>query len=266
VVGRALLLRPARSHSEADATFSLAWLAHLVLHEKALLRDVGLASLTLSFLTIFPPLVVMSTIDKVLTHESYSTLALLAAMLAVATVFEALLGYSRRLMVHVKGTRLDAKLNLHAFNRLLLDYFERHPAGETILSECVPSMDRALRRRLDRSASVLWGWPLVQPVDRCETGLRTRTGKVRPQQPHDKRSDRRNQLLLLATLRSTSSCRLVKRSSNGCNDNLDDVHRHVLATRHRGATVAEALAIASTLGIACERPREARESGLRLRE
>ena len=33
------------------------------------------------------------------------------------------------------GARLDAKLNLHVFNRLLrlpLDYFERHPAGETM--------------------------------------------------------------------------------------------------------------------------------------
>ena len=35
----------------------------------------------------------------------------------------------------VVGTRIDARLNLHVFNRLLrlpLDYFERHPAGETM--------------------------------------------------------------------------------------------------------------------------------------
>ena len=33
------------------------------------------------------------------------------------------------------GARLDTKLNLHLFSRLLrlpLDYFERHPAGETM--------------------------------------------------------------------------------------------------------------------------------------
>jgi len=133
--GEAVLLRPERSQSAADASFSLAWLARLVLQEKALLRDIGLASLTLSFLTIFPPLVVMSTVDKVLTYRSYSTLVLLAAMLAIATVFEAFLGYARRLIVLIVGTRLDAKLNLHVFNRLLrlpLDYFERHPAGETM--------------------------------------------------------------------------------------------------------------------------------------
>ena len=39
------------------------------------------------------------------------------------------------LIISVVGARLDTKLNLHIFNRLLrlpLDYFERHPAGETM--------------------------------------------------------------------------------------------------------------------------------------
>jgi subfamily B ATP-binding cassette protein HlyB/CyaB len=133
--GEAVLLRSGRGQSETDAPFTLNWLARLVLQEKRLLRDVGFASLTLSFLTIFPPLLVMTVVDKVLTHNSYSTLALLCAFLVISTVFEAFLGYARRLIVLVVGTRLDAKLNLHVFNRLLrlpLDYFERHPAGETM--------------------------------------------------------------------------------------------------------------------------------------
>jgi ATP-binding cassette, subfamily B, bacterial HlyB/CyaB len=133
--GEAVLLRAARGQPEAERPFGLSWLAGLVLQEKRSLRDMGLASLTLSFLTIFPPLLVMSVVDKVLTHNSYSTLALLTVLLATAAVFEVLLGYARRLIVLVVGTRLDAKLNLHVFNRVLrlpLDYFERHPAGETM--------------------------------------------------------------------------------------------------------------------------------------
>ncbi|CCE10607.1 putative secretion ATP-binding protein [Bradyrhizobium sp. STM 3843] len=133
--GEAVLLRAPRSQPEAEKPFGLSWLAGLVLQEKRSLRDVGLASLTLSFLTIFPPLLVMSVVDKVLTHNSYSTLALLAVLLATAAVFEVLLGYARRLIVLVVGTRLDAKLNLYVFNRVLrlpLDYFERHPTGETM--------------------------------------------------------------------------------------------------------------------------------------
>src|SRR5437868_5343852 len=43
--------------------------------------------------------------------------------------------YARRAIIAVVGARLDTKLNLHLFSRLLrlpLDYFERHPAGETM--------------------------------------------------------------------------------------------------------------------------------------
>jgi subfamily B ATP-binding cassette protein HlyB/CyaB len=133
--GEAVLLRAQRGQMETDAPFTLSWLSGLVLQEKPSLRDIGLASLTLSFLTIFPPLLVMTVVDKVLTHHSYSTLVLLATILAIATIYEAVLGYARRLIVMVVGARLDAKLNLHVFNRLLrlpLDYFERHPAGETM--------------------------------------------------------------------------------------------------------------------------------------
>jgi hypothetical protein len=134
-LGEAVLLRGKRGQAESEARFSLGWLASLVLQEKRALRDIGLASLTLSFLTIFPPLLVMTVVDKVLAHRSYSTLALLSALLAFATVYEAVLGYARRLIVLTLGTRLDVKLNLHVFGRLLrlpLDYFERHPAGETM--------------------------------------------------------------------------------------------------------------------------------------
>jgi len=133
--GEAVLLRAQRGQMETDAPFTLSWLSGLVLQEKPSLRDIGLASLTLSFLTIFPPLLVMTVVDKVLTHHSYSTLVLLGTILAIATIYEAVLGYARRLIVMVVGARLDAKLNLHVFNRLLrlpLDYFECHPAGETM--------------------------------------------------------------------------------------------------------------------------------------
>jgi ATP-binding cassette, subfamily B, bacterial HlyB/CyaB len=133
--GETLLLRAERGAPEADAPFTLGWLASLVFKERRSLRDVAFASLTLSFLTIFPPLLVMTVVDKVLTHHSLSTMALLGSILLVGVCFEAFLGYARRMIVLVVGIRLDARLNLHVFNRLLrlpLDYFERHPAGETM--------------------------------------------------------------------------------------------------------------------------------------
>jgi len=133
--GEAVLVRASRSYVATDAPFNLRWLAELVLGERRSLRDVGFASLTISILTIFPPLLVMATVNKVLQYHSVSTLMLVSAIMAVVFAYETLLGYARRLIVSVVGARLDIKLNLHIFNRLLrlpLDYFERHPAGETL--------------------------------------------------------------------------------------------------------------------------------------
>ncbi len=133
--GPAVLLRASRGLEEADAPFSIRWLAGLVLQEKKSLRDIGIASLTMSFLAIFPPLVVMMVVDRVLEHHSWSTLTLLSVILGIFVVYETVLGYARRLIVLQVGVRIDTRLNLHVFNRLIrlsIDYFERHPAGETM--------------------------------------------------------------------------------------------------------------------------------------
>ncbi|MGD0104928.1 MAG: peptidase domain-containing ABC transporter [Rhodopila sp.] len=133
--GEAVLLRAERSQAEADPPFTLRWLVSVVLKEGKHLRDLLIASLAISFLTIVPPLLVMQTVDRVVTHHSYSTLFLIAMILTTAVFYETLLGYARRLIILVIGVRIDAKLNLQVFNRMIrlpLDYFERHPAGETM--------------------------------------------------------------------------------------------------------------------------------------
>ena len=131
--GEILLVRRARGEAEADKPFSLHWLFSLVLLEKPMLRDVAAASITLSALTIVPPLLVMQVVDRVVVHHSLNTLVLLAVILGITGLYEMLLGYTRRELVQVVSTRVDAKLNLHVFQRLLalpLDYFERNPAGQ----------------------------------------------------------------------------------------------------------------------------------------
>jgi len=133
--GEAILLRADRRQSPEDTPFSLAWLAGIVLGERRALRDIAIASLTISVLTVFPPLIVMSVVNRVLEFRSVSTLVLLSALIVVVTLYETMLTYARRLIVAVVGARLDAQLSLRIFSRLLrlpIDYFERHPAGETM--------------------------------------------------------------------------------------------------------------------------------------
>ena len=131
--GEILLIRRARGESEAERPFTLGWLIGLVLGERRSLRDIGLASITVSALTIVPPLLVMTVVDRVVVHHSLSTLMLLCVVLFIITLYETLLGFARRELVQVVSTRVDARLNLHVFNRLLglpLDYFEKNPAGQ----------------------------------------------------------------------------------------------------------------------------------------
>jgi ATP-binding cassette, subfamily B, bacterial HlyB/CyaB len=133
--GDAVLLRAARTVVTTDAPFNLHWLTGLVLQERRSLRDIALASFTISVLTIFPPLLVMATVNRVLQYHSVSTLLLLSTVMVIVFAYETLLGYARRLIISVIGARLDTKLGLHLFNRMLrlpLDYFERNPAGETM--------------------------------------------------------------------------------------------------------------------------------------
>jgi ATP-binding cassette, subfamily B, bacterial HlyB/CyaB len=131
--GEVLLIRRVRGESEIDKPFTLSWLMGLVLNERRSLRDISLASIAISALTVIPPLLVMTVVDRVVVHQSMSTLALLSVILLIITVYETLLGFCRRELVQVVSTRVDARLNLHVFDRLLglpLDYFEKNPAGQ----------------------------------------------------------------------------------------------------------------------------------------
>src|SRR5271165_4349498 len=117
--GEAVLMRARRSANKEDAPFSLGWVADLVWMERGAMRDVLLASLVLSLLTVLPALMVMTVIDLVVTHQSLSTLVLISLMIGIAMLSETLLGYARRQLILVVGARVDAKLNLHVFQRLL---------------------------------------------------------------------------------------------------------------------------------------------------
>jgi HlyB family type I secretion system ABC transporter len=132
--GETILVRRARGGADEDRPFSLNFIFRLVIAQKKLINDISIASLVLSVLTILPALLVMQVFDKVIAHRSYSTLLLITIIFAILVVFETVLGYARREIIQVLTARIDARLHLHVFARLLalpIDYFERNPAGRT---------------------------------------------------------------------------------------------------------------------------------------
>jgi subfamily B ATP-binding cassette protein HlyB/CyaB len=132
--GDVLLVRRERGTSAEEEPFSFGWIARLVLKERRSLREIAVASVSLSVLQILPPFLIMVAIDRVITHQTMSTLGMISLILILATAYETLLGYARREIIEVTSTRIDARLALHVFRRLLalpIDFFERNPTGET---------------------------------------------------------------------------------------------------------------------------------------
>ena len=126
------LLISRRANAAAAPRLGMGFLIRLVMAERGLMRDVLIGSLVLSFLAILPALAVMVVLDRVLTYHNISTLNAIAALLVLALIWETLLGFARRRLINIVGTRVDVKLNNLVFSRVLglpLDFFERRQTG-----------------------------------------------------------------------------------------------------------------------------------------
>jgi ATP-binding cassette, subfamily B, bacterial HlyB/CyaB len=133
--GEVVLVRRALQETEGQAPFTFWWITRQVLVEKHLIKLISYASMVLAVLAIVPAFIIMGMIDRVIEYNSLSTFWMLTWILVIFVFFETVLGWARRELVLVMSAKLDAKLNIHLFGRLLglgLEFFERNQAGETI--------------------------------------------------------------------------------------------------------------------------------------
>lgn len=108
------------------------WFIPELLKHRAVWRDVLLASLALQLIGLATPLFTQTIIDKVVVHESYSTLTVIGIGLLVFTVFSALMSWVRQYLVLHTGNRVDAVLGTQVFAHLVklpLRYFQQRATG-----------------------------------------------------------------------------------------------------------------------------------------
>jgi subfamily B ATP-binding cassette protein HlyB/CyaB len=130
--GEVILLKLRWRAPGAERPFGFGWLLDQLLIERRLFRDIAIAAIIMSMLALFTPITVMIMIDRVLFNHSVSTLQVLGVALVVMIGFETLFGYVRRCLIWITTTRIDARLNLYVFDKLLnlpLSFFERVPTG-----------------------------------------------------------------------------------------------------------------------------------------
>ena len=119
----------------AQRGFGFGWFVPELLKHKAVWRDVLLASLTIQLMALATPLFTQAIIDKVIVHQTHSTLIVVAFALAMFMLFSAGMTWVRQYLVIHTGNRIDAVLGTHVFSHMLrlpLRYFEQRATGVVV--------------------------------------------------------------------------------------------------------------------------------------
>lgn len=115
--------------------FGFRWFIPELLKHKPIWRDVLLASLAIQLVGLATPLFTQVIIDKVVVHQTHSTLIVLGVALVMFMLFTSGMTWLRQYLVLHTGNRIDAVLGSQVFRHLLrlpLPYFEHRPTGTLV--------------------------------------------------------------------------------------------------------------------------------------
>ncbi|MGH8244733.1 MAG: ABC transporter transmembrane domain-containing protein [Steroidobacteraceae bacterium] len=104
-------------------------------HAAALSRQEVVWALMLQLLGLATPLFTQTIIDKVVVHQTFSTLTVIGVALFVCMAFSALMSWVRQYLILHTGNRVDAVLGTQVFEHLIklpLRYFEHRPTGVVV--------------------------------------------------------------------------------------------------------------------------------------
>lgn len=116
-------------------SFGFRWFLPELLKHKPIWRDVLLASLAIQLVGLATPLFTQVIIDKVVVHQTHSTLIVLGVALVMFMLFTSGMTWLRQYLVLHTGNRIDAVLGSQVFRHLLrlpLSYFEHRPTGTLV--------------------------------------------------------------------------------------------------------------------------------------
>jgi len=115
--------------------FGFRWFVPELLKHQRIWRDVLLASLAIQLVGLSVPVFTQVIIDKVIVHQTQSTLIVLGVALVIFMLFNSGMTWLRQYLVLHTGNRIDAVLGSEVFRHLLrlpLPYFEQRPTGTLV--------------------------------------------------------------------------------------------------------------------------------------
>ncbi|MGB1092874.1 MAG: ABC transporter transmembrane domain-containing protein, partial [Oceanobacter sp.] len=130
--GEVILLKRVYSLGDENQPFGLRWFIPEILRQRKLFTDIIVAAIFLHFIGLVTPIFFQVVIDKVIVHESYSTLNVLGIGIVVALLFDAILEWLRSFLLLHASSKIDVRVATRTFahlNSLPLAFFERATAG-----------------------------------------------------------------------------------------------------------------------------------------
>ncbi|WP_338849046.1 peptidase domain-containing ABC transporter [Massilia sp. W12] len=130
--GQVIFLKRKHALTDPNQPFSLRWFIPEILKQKAAFRDIALAAIAMHFLALSSPVFFQLVIDKVLVHQSLSTLTVLGVGVILALAFDAGFSFLRQILTLAATNKIDIRITRRTFSHLLslpIDYFETNTAG-----------------------------------------------------------------------------------------------------------------------------------------
>jgi ATP-binding cassette, subfamily B, bacterial HlyB/CyaB len=133
--GRVLLMTSREAMAGDKRPFDISWFIPALVKYRKPLRDVLIGSFFLQLMGLVSPIFFQLVIDKVLVHQSMTTLDVLAFGLTVVLIFETLMSGLRNWLFAHTTNRVDSELSSKMFRHLLnlpISYFEARRVGDSI--------------------------------------------------------------------------------------------------------------------------------------
>ncbi|MEY4591606.1 MAG: hypothetical protein RIR18_501, partial [Pseudomonadota bacterium] len=130
--GDVVFLKRSYSVLDENQPFGLRWFIPEIFKQRKAFRDVLIAAMAMNLLALASPMFFQLVIDKVLVHQSASTLLVLTVGVSLAMLFDSLFGYIRQMLLLAATNKIDMRVTRRAFKHLLslpIDFFETSTAG-----------------------------------------------------------------------------------------------------------------------------------------
>lgn len=134
--GELLLVTTRENVGLTSRAFDFTWFIPQIARYRRLIGEVLLITFALNLLGLAAPLFFQNVVDKVLVHDTMSTLTVLAIGFVGVSVWETIFGWLRTRLYSETSQKIDVELGVKLFRHLLhlpLGYFEARRVGDTAM-------------------------------------------------------------------------------------------------------------------------------------